>query len=79
MGRREWKRALLGGLMTFASYTLILFVMETENVGYIVSIRQSSVIFGVLLGVAFLKESYGKLRLVASVLIVLGLILIATA
>ena len=47
--------------------------------GYIVSIRQSSVISGVLLGVAFLKESYGKLRLVASVLIVLGLILIATA
>jgi len=79
VGRREWKLAFLGGLMTFASYSLILFVMETEKVGYIVSIRQSSVVFGVLLGVVFLKEAYGKLRVIASVLIVLGVILIAAA
>jgi len=79
VGKREWWLALLGGLMTFASYGLILYVMMTEQVGYIVSVRQSSVVFGVLLGALFLNESYGKVRFVASVLIVVAVFLIATA
>jgi uncharacterized membrane protein len=77
--KREWKLAAFGGLMTFASYGLILYIMMTEKVGYIVSIRQTSVVFTVLLGAIFLKESYSKLRFTASVLIVLGVFLIATA
>ena len=44
VGRREWRLAALGGLMTFASYGLILYVMMTEKVSYVVAIRQMSVV-----------------------------------
>ena len=61
------------------SYMLILYVYMTESVSYVVALRQSSVIFAVLLGGYLLKESQTKLRFVAAVVMVIGVLLISTA
>ena len=61
------------------SYTIILYVFMTQKVSYIVALRQSSIIFAVLLGGYGLKEARSKLRLGAAVLMVFGIFLIATA
>jgi len=76
----EWKRnkknILLIGIIQFLSYLLILYAMTLTKVSYIVAIRQISVVFGVLAGVALLKEKYGLVRFVASSFIFLGIFLI---
>jgi len=77
--RLEWRRGLVAALGTVTSYSLILYVMRSENVSYIVTLRQTGVLFSVLFGWLLLKEGYGKLRLLASALMMVGFYLVATA
>ena len=77
--RREWRRGLVAALGTVTSYSLILYVMRSENVSYIVTLRQTGVLFSVLFGWLLLKEGYGRLRLLASGLMMVGFYLVATA
>ncbi|MCG9133092.1 EamA family transporter [Candidatus Poribacteria bacterium] len=77
IGRSEWKRALTIVVLSLVSYSLILYVLMTEKVSYVTAVRQCSVIFVVLLGGYALKETYTKRRLVAAVVMVLGIFLIA--
>ena len=79
IGRREWKQIIVTGSLAMLSYTLILYVYMTESVSYVVALRQSSVIFAVLLGGYLLKESQTKLRFAAAVVMVIGVFLISTA
>ena len=79
IGRREWKQIIATGVLSMLSYMLILYVYMTESVSYVVALRQSSVIFAVLLGAYLLKESQTKLRFAAAAVMVIGVLLIATA
>lgn len=79
IGRREWKKVIVTGLLCMLSYMLILYVYMTESVSYVVALRQSSVIFAVLLGGYLLKESQTKLRFAAAVIMIIGVLLISTA
>ena len=79
IGRREWKKIIVTGLLCMLSYMLILYVYMTESVSYVVALRQSSVIFAVLLGGYLLKESQTKLRFAAAVVMVIGVLLISMA
>ena len=77
--KREWPRGVAAALGTMISYSLILHVMQTESVSYIVTLRQASVLMAVLVGWLELREPYGKQRLVASLAMVLGFYLVASA
>lgn len=77
--KREWFRGILAALATMFSYSLILHVMKTEHLGYIVTLRQASVLIAVLAGWIILKERHGLLRLAVSTALLAGLFLVATA
>jgi len=81
--RPEWHQnkgiIIVSGFLGLLSYALIILVMQTFQVSYIVSIRQVSVVFGVILGGAILHERHLKKRLLASILIFIGLFLITTS
>jgi drug/metabolite transporter (DMT)-like permease len=77
--RREWGRATLAALVSFASYTLILKAFETAPVSYVVAARQTSVLFAVVFGVIWLRERPGRARIVGAAVTVLGVALIALA
>jgi len=77
--KREWPRGVAAAVGTMTSYSLILHVMQTEPVSYIVTLRQASVLLAVLVGWFALKEPYGKNRLIASVGMLGGFYLVATA
>jgi len=76
----EWKRNKLSivaaGFLSPLSYAMIVFAMQMVQVSYIVSIRQVSVVFGVILGGTLLREENIRVRLLSSVLIFTGLFLI---
>jgi uncharacterized membrane protein len=53
-------------------YIFALYTMTLAPVSYILALRQVSVVLGTVLGVAVLKESYGRQRLLGSVIIFVG-------
>lgn len=65
------------GIGIILSYSIIIYVMNLSKLSYVVSIREIGVIFSVLLGSIFLKEKYGFVRFISSILIFLGILLIS--
>ncbi|MBT5029460.1 MAG: EamA family transporter [Nitrospina sp.] len=74
--RNEWKKAILAGVCTMGSYGLICVVLQFEALSAVVSLRQVSVLMVVYWGCWKLGEPFGRERLLAGVLIVVGIILI---
>lgn len=69
-------RVLLGGALLFFSSISYRYGLEISDVSYAAGVRQTATLFGVLMGVFLLKESYGLLRFFASLVIALGIALI---
>jgi drug/metabolite transporter (DMT)-like permease len=62
---------------SFLGYGLILKAFETAPASYVVAVRQTSVIFAILLGVSRLRERPGRPRVVGALLTAAGVALIA--
>jgi len=79
--KKEWVKnkwpIIAAGLLSPLSYAMIVFAMQMVQVSYIVSIRQISVVFGVVLAGTLLKEENVKTRFFSSILIFAGLVLIS--
>ncbi len=61
------------------SYLLILWVLQSAPASYVLGLRQTSLIFGVLLGRFLLHERETRYRLLGAATIAAGSVLIATA
>ena len=75
--KTEWLRALVAGLATIGSYGLIYVVLQSEPVGQVVAVRQTSVLMVVVWGCWKLGEPFGKQRILAAGLTLLGVGLMA--
>lgn len=72
---RVW---VLAGIMVLSTYGLVLIAMAyTDDVSYLVALRQASIPIGALLGVFWLKETLSTFRWLALTLMMAGLILVA--
>jgi len=74
--KREWPKSLAGGSMQAAAYGIVIWAMGQGPIAHVSALRETSVVFSVLIGVLMLKESFGVYRLVASILVAGGLILL---
>lgn len=68
---------LAGGILSLGTYLIVLFAMRLANVGYVVPLRETSIVFGTLFGVLILKETAARMRIVAAGLVAAGAIAIA--
>lgn len=74
----EHRRAVLGvGLLGPAAYVMVLVALTTTDVAYVAPAREVSIVFATLLGAQVLGEGSRVRRLVASVVIVAGVIALA--
>jgi drug/metabolite transporter (DMT)-like permease len=77
----EWRstrlRVTVSGALMRGGYILVLVAMTLAPVGYLLALRQFSVVIGALLGVAVLGEGYGKPRILGSAAIFIGVYIIA--
>lgn len=64
------------GIFSVLAYLLTLVAYQTTKIGYSGSVREISVVFGALAGWLVLKESFGKRRLVGSIVLFAGLLCI---
>lgn len=81
--RREWrdnKRSILAvGAMSLCGFLMVLFALTVSQVSYVAPVREISVVFGALLGALVLREPFARVKLVGSVLIFGGIVLISLA
>lgn len=68
----SWMQPLAGGFLTFGSYGLALWAMTQAPVALVAALRESSVVFGVILAAVLLKERFGAVRWAACVLVACG-------
>ena len=71
---RMWPRYLVSGICLATSYSLVLVALRFASVGYVATLRESSVVLGAALGWLLLKERLGGRRLVSSAIVTLGLV-----
>ncbi len=65
-----------GAVFGTAGYTLVLAALKISPLSYVGPVREVSVVIGTWIGIRFLSEQGGWLRLFASGLVVLGIVLI---
>lgn len=74
--RENWRLVLLSGPVVMASFLTFRYGLNLAPVSYAVPVRQVSILVGVLIGVLFLGESFGRIRVTSALLILCGAILI---
>ncbi|HWT61561.1 MAG TPA: DMT family transporter [Ochrobactrum sp.] len=72
--RNRWRPSLVGGLGTLGSYGLALWAMTMAPIAVVAALRETAILFGVLISAFILKEKVGFPRFLAAGLIVLGAI-----
>jgi len=74
--RENWRPILCSGPVVMASFLTFRYGLNLAPVGYAVPVRQVSIMIGVIIGIIFLRESFGRIRLASALIIVTGAVLI---
>lgn len=69
-------KVVAGGVASSMAYALVIYAMSLGAMALVSSIRETSVIFAAVIGTLFLKEPFGKQRIVAASFVALGVIVI---
>jgi len=77
--KANWKTGLVSGLMSYPAYALVIWAMTLSPMTYVSALRETSVILAVLIGTRLMGEPFGMRRLVAAVLVVLGVVALQTS
>lgn len=75
--RRNWLSAFIGNVFCFVGYFMVVAAMKVSNVAYVVSLRNISILIGVLLGVTALREQGVFWRVAGALCMVGGIVAIA--
>lgn len=70
--RGNWPMGMVGGAGTLVSYGVALWAMTQAPVAMVSALRETSILFGVLISGLILKEHIGRQRLIAVAVIALG-------
>ncbi len=74
--RNSRKLVLWSGPVMLGSFLTFRYGLQLSPVSYAVPLRQVSLLIGVLIGIFFLGESFGKMRLASTGLILAGVVFI---
>ena len=76
----EWQHSLplvlLSGPIMMGSFISFRYALKMAPLSYAVPVRQVSLLIGVLIGVLFLSETCGRIRILAALLILAGVFLV---
>ena len=78
--RLSWRRFTLMGVAALVTYAMVQLAFQRAAVGYVTALRESSVVIAAFAGNRLLGETAGARRMIASAVVLGGLILlVATA
>ncbi|MDE1167094.1 MAG: EamA family transporter [Pseudomonas sp.] len=73
--KTQWKLGVTVGFFVLFSYALVLWAMQLGSVAEAAALREISVILVVLFGMRYLKEPFGRPRLIACALVLIGMLI----
>lgn len=73
--RLYWWRGAIGGTIATIGYGIAIWAASVTPMAHITALRETSSLFGALIGAFILKESFGQRRLAAAAVMVFGLLL----
>lgn len=65
-------KIVIGGILAMVGYNIVLYAISFGNMAHISALRETSVLFAVILGAITLKEKFGPIRWIAAITIVIG-------
>ena len=77
--RRILLSGLLAGALSVLAYGLVLWAQTKGALAPIAALRETSVIFGAIIGTLVFREQFGRSRITATVLVVAGIVLLNVA
>ena len=69
-------KIVIGAVASGTAYALVIFAMGLGSMAMVSSLRETSVIFAALIGTLVFRESFGRQRIIAAVLVACGIMLI---
>jgi len=77
--RRILLSGLAAGALSVLAYGLVLWAQTQGALAPIAALRETSVIFGAIIGTLVFREPFGRARIAATVLVVTGIVLLNVA
>ena len=76
LSRRVLASGLLAGALSVLAYGLVLWAQTRGALAPIAALRETSVIFGAVIGTMVFREPFGRWRITATIVVVLGVLLL---
>ena len=74
--RRHWPRGMVGGACTLGAYGLALWGMTRAPIALVAALRETSVLFAVIIATTILREHITRARYVSILIVVAGAVAI---
>ncbi|OYQ34167.1 hypothetical protein CHU95_11950 [Niveispirillum lacus] len=71
--RTGWRRDLVGGFMALSGYGIAIWAMTHAPIALVAALRETSVIFALLIAKLWLKEPVGRWRTASALLVLAGI------
>jgi drug/metabolite transporter (DMT)-like permease len=75
--RPHWRAGTCGGLLSVLAYGLVLWAQTRDALASVAALRETSVVFGAIIGSLLFHERFGRTRTFAAVLVCCGVLLIS--
>ncbi|MHA6617699.1 EamA family transporter [Pseudonocardia sp. DLS-67] len=75
--RRHGGAGLAGGAISLTAYSIVLWAQTSGALAPIAALRESSIVFGALIGAVFLREPLGHRRTLAAAVVLTGVLLLS--
>ncbi|MCE9521098.1 MAG: EamA family transporter [Alphaproteobacteria bacterium] len=77
--KTHWRRAAIGGVLSYISYGLVLWAMTIAPIASVSAFRETSVVFAALIGMLFFGEEAGKRRIIGAGIVAVGAVVLKLA
>ncbi|HUI17611.1 MAG TPA: EamA family transporter [Alphaproteobacteria bacterium] len=77
--RSTWFTPLVGGMLSLLAYGIAIWAMSFGALGQVAALRETGVIFAAVIGSLFLKEPFGRRRILAAAIVAAGIIVLQTS
>ena len=74
--RKAWAIGAFAGALSLGTYWIAVWAMTVAPIALVAALRETSVLFAVLIGVVWMKEPANTAKISAAIVIVLGIVLI---
>jgi drug/metabolite transporter (DMT)-like permease len=67
-----WKSGIVGALLSASAYWIVIWAMTQAPIAAVAALRETSILFVILMSAKFLKEYMSWTRIIGGILVVLG-------